>query len=126
MVFLKDKMTNYKIDCSETTKDAYKSLFMQCLNDPVFKQNIQKYLHYINTAVLTEQTPGINSKVFSAISSGDSINSGNNNTIKKSFTNRKPKYVSKKSKKKGTRNRFITQFKHSSLFKTLRMSIVEL
>ena len=126
MVFLKDKMTNYKIDCSETTKDAYKSLFMQCLNDPVFKQNIQKYLHYINTAVLTEQTEGINSKVLNAISTSDAINNGYNNPIKNSLTKRKSTSISKKSKKKSKHNTFIKQFKNSRLFKSLRMSIVEL
>ena len=101
--FLKDRMNNYKIDCADHTKDAYKTLFIRCLNDPIFKQNIQKYLRYINTSVLTDS------------------DSDRNNVSKN--TKKQQKTLSKKTSKK---RRFFKRFKHSSLFKTLRMSIVEL
>ena len=101
--FLKDRMNNYKIDCADHTKDAYKTLFIRCLNDPIFKQNVQKYLRYINTSVLTDSD-------------------SDRNTVSKN-TKKQQKTLSKKTSKK---RRFFKRFKHSSLFKTLRMSIVEL
>ena len=101
--FLKDRMNNYKIDCADHTKDAYKTLFIRCLNDPIFKQNVQKYLRYINISVLTDDA-------------SDRNNISNN-------TKKQQKTLSKKTSKK---RRFFKRFKHSSLFKTLRMSIVEL
>ena len=101
--FLKDRMNNYKIDCTDHTKDAYKTLFMQCLNDPIFKQNVQQYLHYLNTTVLSD---------------GDC----NGNNASKNTKKQKRKLSNKTRKKKS----FAKRFKNSSLFKTLRMSIVEL
>lgn len=104
MVFLKDRMTNYKIDCTDDTKNAYKTLFIQCLNDSIFKQNIQKYLHYIKSSILRET---------------DGTNTGSTN----SYTKKQQTKINKKVSKK---NSFFKQFKNSSLFKTFRMSIVEL
>jgi hypothetical protein len=106
MEFLKDRMNNYKIDCSDHTKDSYKTLFMKCLNDPIFKQNVQQYLHYINTYVLSDCDGDCNGK-----------NSSTNSSTKKR------KQLSKKNSKKKS---FSKGFKNTSIFKTLRMSIVEL